>query len=49
MCLSVVKSEEVRFAHTLDIGFEQLKQQLKEIVGQLLWGDYTEPSVPRQI
>jgi len=26
----VVKSEEVRFAHTLDIGFEQLKQQLKE-------------------
>ena len=27
---AVVKSEEVRFAHTLDIGFEQLKQQLQE-------------------
>src|SRR6266496_4014467 len=29
---AVVKSEEVRFAHTLDIGFEQLKRQLEEEV-----------------
>jgi alanyl-tRNA synthetase len=32
---NVVKSEEVRFAHTLDVGFEQLKQELqREIVDQ---------------
>src|SRR5207248_2585194 len=31
----VVKSEEVRFAHTLDVGFEQLKRQLQnEILRQ---------------
>jgi len=27
---SIVKSEEVRFAHTLDVGFEQLKKLLQE-------------------
>jgi alanyl-tRNA synthetase len=32
---NVVKSEEVRFAHTLDVGFEQLKRELQqEIVDQ---------------